>query len=154
VAAVPNASLVRLVADLKGFSRRKEVLRALRRRLREPLPGVQRAITASAMDTLPKRGGLAAWVAAEKITASLRLSGRAARVRLQGKRQSTRAQSDLAAIDAGEVRHPSWGRRGRGQWRAQGVTPEYFTRPATEVDQWRRAALDAVDDALEVIARG
>lgn len=149
-----NASLIRLVADLRGFSRRKEVLRALRRRLREPLPGVQRAITASALDVLPKRGGLAAWVADEKITASLRLGGRAAKVKLQGRRQSARAQSDLAAIDAGTVRHPSWGRRGPGEWRAQGVTPEYFTRPATEVDQWRAAALDAVSDALEVIARG
>lgn len=149
-----NASLVRLVADLRGFGARREVLRGLRKRLREPLPGVQRAITASALDTLPARNGLAAWVAAEKITAVLRVSGRAAKIKLAGKRQSQRAQSDLAAIDAGQVRHPSWGRRGPGEWRAQGVTPEYFTRPAAEVDQWRAAALDAVDDALRVIARG
>lgn len=147
-------SLAALVRDLRGFTRRKEVLRALRKRLREPLPDVQRAITASALDTLPARGGLAAWVAAERITASLRVSGRTAKIKIAGARQSLRRQSDLRSINLGEVRHPSWGRRGEGQWRTQGVTPEYFTRPSGEVDQWRAAALDAVDDALEVIARG
>lgn len=149
-----NASLVALVADLRGFTRRKEVLRNLRRRIREPLPGVQRAVTASALYTLPARNGLAAWVAAEKITAVVRVSGRAAKVKIAGARQSQRRQSDLRSINAGEVRHPSWGRRAEGQWHAQAVTSEYFTRPAGEVDQWRAAALDAVDDALAVIARG
>jgi hypothetical protein len=62
--------------------------------------------------------------------------------------------SDVKRLDAGRVRHPSWGRRGPNQWHMQRVRAGYFTEPSVELEQWRAAALVAVDEALEVIARG
>lgn len=148
------SDIERLVRDLRAFDGRAELVRAFRRRIREPLPGVRRAVRARALATLPRRGGLGAWVASARIGAVVRLSGRSVGVRLRGGRNSARRRSDLAAIDRGVVRAPSWGRRAAGSWHDQPVSPGFFTQPAAEIGQWRQACLRAVDDALEVIARG
>lgn len=143
-----------LVADLRKFDGRKEVTKALRRRIREPIPRVRAAIKARALDVLPKRGGLAVWVSRTKITAKLTLSGRGAGVRMKGGRNSAGGRTDTRSIDAGHVRAPSWGRRGDDAWHSQSVPSGFFSGPTVEGDQWRQVALDAVDDALEVIRRG
>lgn len=143
-----------LVRDLRKFDNRREVVKALRKRIREPLPGVRRAIKARALATLPSRGGLNRWVARTRVAATVRLAGRSAGVKLKGSRKSTKGKADLNRLDAGVVRHPSWGRRGPGNWHTQAVTPGYFTKPATEVDQWRDACVEAVEDAVQTIARG
>lgn len=147
-------SLDQLVRDLRRFDGRREVTRALRRRLREPIPSVRAAIKGRALATLPARNGLAAWVARTKITAKISFSGRAAGVRLKGGRNSAGGRTDTRSIDAGTVRAPSWGRRAVTDWHSQRVDPGFFSAPAAEVDQWRDAAAVAVDDALEVIRRG
>lgn len=143
-----------LVRDLRQFEQRKEVSKALRRRIREPIPGVRKAIRRRALETLPKRGGLNAWVAQTRVSARVSLAGSGAGVKLKGSRKSTKGKADLTRLDAGRVRAPSWGRRGPGNWHAQQVSPGFFTKPAAEVDQWRDACLRAVDDALGVIRRG
>lgn len=147
-------SLDDLIRDLRKFEGRKEVTKALRREIRKPIPAVRRSIRARALDTLPRRGGLNVWVSKSKVTAQIKLSGRTAGVRLRGSRKSANDKSDLRRIDAGRVRAPSWGRRGAGDWHTQQVTPGYFTKPSGEVDQWRKAAVDAIDQAAEVIRRG
>ncbi|SIQ07302.1 hypothetical protein [Micromonospora avicenniae] len=147
-------SLDGLIRDLRGFEGRKEVLKHLRKEIRQPLPSVRAAIKRRALDTLPRRGGLNVWVSRTKITVQTKLAGRAAGVRMKGSRKSAKDKSDLKRLDAGKVRAPSWGRRGAGAWHTQQVEPGYFTKPATEIDQWRAAANKAVDEALEVIRRG
>lgn len=137
--------------ELKAFDDRREVVKALRTSLRKPLPPVRKAIKGRALATLPRSGGLNAWVAATRVSAQLKTSGRAAGIRLRGSRKSGKGKADLARLDAGTTRHPSWGRRGPGQWHTQSVTPGFFTNPATEVEQWRTAALDALDTALRTI---
>lgn len=148
------ASIDDLVRDLRRFDGRREVTRALRRRIREPIPSVRAAIKRRALDVLPRRGGLAVWVSRTKVTAKLTLSGRAAGVRLKGGRNSKGGRTDTRSIDKGLVRAPSWGRRSEAAWHSQRVPGGFFTGPTVEGDQWRRSVVDAVDDALVVIRRG
>jgi hypothetical protein len=144
-------SLAELVRDLRGFDGRRVIVRELRREVRKPVPSITRRVRISAAATLPHRGGLGAWVAASRITASVRLSGRRVGVTMRGGRNSKGGRSDIAAIDAGRVRAPSWGRRGPGSWHTQGVVPGFFTRPVTEANEWPVAIEAAVDHALETL---
>jgi hypothetical protein len=149
-----SESLERLVRDLKGFEDRKVVLRELRRNIRRPVPVVRKAIRARALDTLPSRGGLNVWAASTRISVTIRVAGRAAGVRLKGGRNSAGGRSDIKALDRGRVRHPSWGRRGAGQWFNQTVPAGFVTGPVTESTEWHKACIDAVDAAVAVIGRG
>lgn len=128
-----------LIRSLREFSRDDAIVKELRKTLREPVDPVRRRIKATAVATLPRRGGLGAWVAQTKITAAVTLRGRAAGIRLRGGRNSLRKRSDIRAIDRGKVRHPSWGRRGRGQWHTQMVREGFFTRTAAESPEWEQA---------------
>lgn len=143
-----------LIRDLRKFEGRKDVVHALRKEIRQPLPAVRKAIKRAALDTLPRRGGLGVWVAKTRITTTIKLSGRSAGVKLKGGRSSTRGRSDIKAIDRGRVRAPSWGRRTRASWHTQSVPAGYFTDTAAKAHEWRAAAVKAVDKALETIARG
>jgi len=147
-------SIEALVRDLRGFRARQEVIVQLRKRIREPIPAVRRDIKAEALATMPHSGGLNRWVAATRITATIKINSRAARVTLKGGRGSLRKRSDIRAIDRGRVRAPSWGHRGPGAWHTQGVAPGFFTRPAADATEWRKAIDRAVDAALDTIRRG
>ncbi len=148
---MPSASVDAFVRELRGFSARGEIVKQLRTEMRKPLPEVRKKIKASALNTLPRRGGLNKWAARTRITAKITVTGRAVKVRVRGARNSLGGESDINAIDRGRVRHPSWGRRGRGQWHVQRVTAGFFTTPVSEDEQWRAACLAAVDKALETI---
>ncbi|MER5703476.1 hypothetical protein ABT023_16245 [Micromonospora sp. NPDC002296] len=146
-----------LIRDLRRFEQRKVVTNALAKAVRKPVPQIRRLIRRRALVALPSSGGFGKWVSKLSITASVKLQGRAAGVRLKGRRRGhpdKQPRVDLRRIDQGRAAHPSWGRRGDGQWHFQQVEPGFFSRPATEVDQWRAACVDAVDEALEVIRRG
>lgn len=146
-----SASIDAFVRELRGFSGRKEILKQLRTEMRAPLPTVRKKIKTRALTTLPKRGGLNRWAASTRITAKITVNGRAVRVTVRGGRNSVGGESDIRALDRGRVRHPSWGRRGRGQWHNQRVTEGFFTVPIVESPEWREACLAAVDRALETI---
>ena len=143
-----------LVRDLRKFDGKREVTKALRKRIREPLPKVRKAVKARALATLPKAGGLNQWVARTRVTAVVKLAGRSAGVKLKGSRKSTKGKADLNRLDAGKIRHPSWGRVGPGQWHTQTVPAGFFTDPTGEVEQWRDACVLAIEDAVQTIARG
>jgi hypothetical protein len=147
-----------LVASLRAYDRDATLIKAVRQELRSPVDPVRRRIKATAIATLPHSGGLGAWVAGTKITAQVKLSGRAAGVRLRGGRRSKGnlrgtegGQTDVRAIDRGRLRHPSWGRRFRGQWFTQAVTPGFFTKTAAESAEWEQAINRAIDKATESI---
>jgi hypothetical protein len=147
-------TLDQLIVDLRRFEARKDVVKELRKEIRKPVPAVRKAIKKRARATLPKSGGLNRWVASTRITAQVKLSGSAAGVRLRGARKSLKGKSDVNAINRGRVRHPSWGRRGRGQWHVQRVEPGFFTKPSAETDEWRKACVRALNQATEVVRRG
>jgi hypothetical protein len=135
-----------LVRSLRQFDRDDVLLKEVRKALREPVDPVRRRIKATAIATLPHSGGLGLWVAGTKITALITLRGKAAGIRLRGGRRSKGnlrgtggGQTDVRAIDRGRLRHPSWGRRYRGQWFTQQVEPGFFTKTAAESPEWDQA---------------
>ncbi len=142
------------VRELRGFNDRKVVLKELRAGIRKPFPAVRKAIRANALAVLPHRGGLAQWAAAARISLSVKTSGRSAGVVVKGGRNSKGGRSDLNALDRGRLRHPSWGRRGKGQWHTQQVPQGFFTQPVTEAKEWHDAVDEAVDRAFDQIRRG
>jgi hypothetical protein len=128
-----------LVRSLRQFEADEVLIKAVAAEIRKPVPAVRARIKVTAVNTLPSSGGLGVWVAGTRITAKVTLAGRAAGLRLRGGRRSSHAQSDIRAIDRGRVRHPSWGRRYRGQWFTQMVTPGFFTKTAAESPEWDAA---------------
>jgi hypothetical protein len=140
--------------ELRRFDDRRVVVRELGKELRGLLPPLRQAIRAHALEILPKEGGLNAWVAAARITLSIKISGRRAGVIVKGSRKSAKNKSDLDRIDRGRVRAPSWGRRFRGQWHTQAVTPGWFSEPAADENRLRDAAEQAIDRAFDEIRRG
>jgi hypothetical protein len=145
-------SMEQFAAELRAFDNRRVIVQRLRRQLSKPLPGVRSKIKASALSILPQRGGLSAWVAAAKVSATVRYtSGRSAGIRIKGSRKSEKNKTDLTKIDRGQVRAPSWGRRGRGDWHTQEVRSGWFTNPVVSSDEWRKAVDDAVDSATAEI---
>lgn len=147
-------SFDKLIADLSTFQARKQLTKEFSKEIRKAAVPVRKAIRARALATLPKRGGLNAWVAKASVIASIKLSSTRASIKLKGSRKSTKNKADLKRLDAGRVRAPSWGHRTKNSWHSQSVTPGYFTQPATETDEYRKAVDAAVDKALEVITRG
>lgn len=133
--------LERLGRDLKAAGDkdlRKELLKA-GREIGKP---IKAEIAASALATLPRRGGLAAVIARARVRVSTRLSGRNVGVSIIGKL----AGHDVKGIDEGLVRHPVYG---RGTWVAQRITPGYWTKvfdgPAPDIARGKfLAAVDAV----------
>lgn len=143
------------VRELHAFDDRREVVKALKKQVRQPLPLVRKEIRANARAWMPHRGGLDRWVASISILATFKFTGRQAGISVKGGRNSKGGRSDIKRIDAGRVRAPSWGRRGAGQWHTQSVTPGFFTdvfEPGGEaIDAFEQAVSDAVDDALSTI---
>jgi hypothetical protein len=147
-------SMDQFVRELRAFNNKKAVLKELRLGIRRPFPAVRKKIKKSAIDTLPKRGGLNKWAASTRVTLRIRASGRAAGVTVVGGRNSSGGRSDVNALDRGRVRAPSWGRRGPGSWHSQAVPPGFFTNPVTEATEWHEEIDRAVDTAFDQIRRG
>jgi hypothetical protein len=144
------ATVEQLVAELRRFSNRREIIKSISKGVRRPVPEVRKAIRRHAVATLPSGGGLGRWVAAARINVAVKLTGyKSVGIKLKGGRNSAGGRAHLTAIDEGRVRAPSWGRRGQGQWHSQSVTPGFFTVPASGAEQWRRAVDDAVDGTLD-----
>lgn len=103
-----------------------------------------RTIRESALENLPRRGGLAAKVAAEKATVSARYSGSAARVSLRRKRGR--------GLNAGRLRHPVFGNT--DVWVQQKVPSEWFDDPIRDAaPEIRRGIQQVMEDIAAKIAR-
>jgi hypothetical protein len=105
--------------------------------LRSSAPQIEREARSNALTRLPRRGGLAALVAAADMT--VRTTGPTAVT------VSTSSDLHLAGIDEGLVRHPTYG---RGRFVNQQVPAAYLSDAVTEATPH---VVDAVGD--EVIAR-
>lgn len=156
MAYVDDTELRRLIADLRGFERRREVVRALRRDLRAPVPEARARIQARAVEVLPHRNGLGVWVARARVTARVNLrSANSVQVTIRDGRNSRHARSDLRAIDRGRVRAPTFGRRGPGMWHTQQVRPGFATDTVADMAPvWRAAVVTAVNRATADLRRG
>lgn len=147
-------SAEQLAAELRAFDGRRALVQAARRGIVRALPGVRKAVKASAIEKLPAGGGLGAWVAAARIAVKISYASRSAGIRLRGTRKSSNDRSDLAGIDAGKVRAPSWGHRTAASWHTQAVTPGWWSEPVSADQGFRDHVDQVVDDTLEAIRRG
>jgi hypothetical protein len=104
----------------------KELKKQLLRGFREAGKPVIREIRASALEKLPRGGGLAALVAGSQIGVRTRLGGNTVGVQIRG---TNRSLQGLRRLDRGELRHPVFGNR--EVWVGQGgsVTPGWFSKP-------------------------
>jgi hypothetical protein len=128
---------------------RREVYAAFRR-VAKPL-GEQ--IVEKGSQRLPRRGGLAARVAAAKVGQSNATTGKNPSVAI---RVRAREGYDLKSVDAGTLRHPVFARAGRPRvWSATKVNPNAFTAPFEGgVDQVRTEVLAALERVAEQIRSG
>lgn len=137
-----------LARDLKGFVDRKEILKQLRTEMRAPMPEARQRVKAAAQRLLPSRGGLGAYVAGRlRLTAQIRVNGSSSRLTIKGSRPKAGGMVDLRRIDAGRLRHPTYG---HAPWVNQTVSEGFASNTLTEemADRWRRTVDDAVAKAV------
>ena len=105
----------------------------------QPLPEKLRA---SALTTLPKRGGLAAAVAESQMRVAAQSGAEA------GARVTVDSRYDVAGMDEGRVVHPLFG--DRRHWYTERLNPHWFTTP---VEAARPGFETAVNDAMDRIEK-
>jgi hypothetical protein len=114
-------NLSRLAVRLKDAGRndlRKELLASIRTATKPTIAEVR----ASALDTLPSRGGLAALIAASRMSTETRLSGKRVGVRLRA-----RNARNIRRMDKGRLRHPLFGNE--KHWFTQSIPSGWFSEP-------------------------
>jgi hypothetical protein len=125
------------------------------RGIRESNKGTIRRIRESAEAELPSGGGLAAEVAASKISTRTRISGRGAGVTIRGTGKNVR---NLRGLNEGKLRHPVFARAGNRKhwtWVTQRVSPGWFDRPVTQdLPHIRSCIEDVMRDVARKIEKG
>lgn len=119
--------------------------RQMLKNIRVSVSPVKPLIVGEALGSLPHTGGANVWVASAPIsigaavnvktaTVAVRMrqpnaavAAKRARAKAAGKRYASSATHNLAAIDAGTLRHPRFG--DRGEWFDTKVKPGFFSRP-------------------------
>jgi hypothetical protein len=154
MATDPGADQMRAIAkalkDLGDKSLKREFTKAITKTL-DPL---KTELAASALRTLPRRGGLAARVARTRVRVARRANGG---VRLVGRSTDLR---DLKRLDdPGAVRHPVFQRPGQSRrdvpWVRQQVPAGWFSGPLTEAKpELQRNMLAVASELAARIERG
>lgn len=146
IRATGAAELTLIAAACRKESNGRQIIRDMQGMIRRSAgPAIRREVRVHVMATLPKRGGLNAWVARAPVRIDVLTGGSSARVRVKVGRNSMTGRADLRGLDAGGVRHPLFGNRGR--WYGNAVVPESISDGITEegADQLERAVLFAVE---------
>lgn len=119
----------------------KDLQRELSKAIAKAMKPLRAELPRSALAKLPRRGGLAAQVAASKLRNTRRNTGRAVGLRL-----TATNPDNIRRIDRrGEVRHPTFG---HGPWVTQKVTPGWFTQPTDALAPQARADVEAAMNTI------
>lgn len=153
---ITTSAKIRLVAaELRRLGDDRTIVNEMTKRIRRQAGPIRKAIKKSAVDTLPKTGGLGAATARSTVRVSVRRGERSAGVSIVVTKKSPKGKADLNRLDLGSLRHPLWGNR--KHWYPQTVTPGFATKPVEGpiADQFVRDVNEAVDAAIEeVLGRG
>jgi hypothetical protein len=106
-----------------------------RKELSRELRLLEGSLSSSAINTLPKRGGLAAMIAS---------SDSNVRETPNGAQLSASSKHDITAMDRGRLRHPLFGNR--AHWYTQAVRPGWWSIP---IERSKPALQTAANRALE-----
>jgi hypothetical protein len=132
--------LAKLAKQLKEAGD-KGLQRELSKAISQATKPVKEAARQSALETLPKRGGLAARVAGSRFSTRRYASSRASGIRIQAKNAYA-----LGRLDKGRVRHPVFADQGKTRdewtWVTQIIWPGWWTKPT-------KAAAPAVRREIE-----
>jgi hypothetical protein len=132
-------------AGSDGEGLRRELLAGMRA-LGKPLVDKARQ---SAIETLPKSGGLNQWVADSKISVRNNLTGSGgANTRVGLKIVSIKGVHSMVGIDNGHLRHPVY--NNRKNWVSQSVPEGWFSKPLAEAQPEVLAMLSVT---MNVISR-
>lgn len=121
----------------------RELRLELYRSIRQVTNPIRENVRKSARETLPRRGGLGALIASSKIRVQRRASGASVGIRMVGS-----SEHDIAAMNAGIVRHPLYGNK--RHWFEQAVRPRWWDEPTEEAAPLARVA---IVDAMERVKR-
>ena len=131
--------LARTLRELGARDLSNELMRGLTR----AVAPMRSAIRASALSTLPSRGGLAGRIARSRITTRRRTGGRTAGVSLV-----TSSEHSIRQMDRGILKHPVFGNK--EVWVTQRVNSDWWSRPIRDHAAGAREEMDRV---MEEIAR-
>ncbi len=164
-AAVSGAEKLELLGrHVRAVGEDRTIFKHLTKRVRPMAAPVRAALRASALATLPSRGGLASLVAREPITVSVRRGTATAGVSIR----EGRHRRDVRSMDYGILRHPVYAKQGQRRrdstktgekgwaWVQQSVPQGHWSNviygPVT--DEFEDHVLEAVDDAIAEVVRG
>lgn len=137
------AELTRKFRSIEDKTVRRELSKSLTRATKRS----KDAIRASAREKLPKRGGLAASIAASRISVRNKTASRIAVLQLV-----TSNKHNIRAIDRGIVRHPVYGNRKK--WATQKVPALFWTAPMRlNTANARRELAGALDELQRKLSR-
>lgn len=132
--------LARTLKEVGDKGLQREMYRGLNRAVK-PL---RERVKQSAVDTLPRKGGLGALVASTtKIRVQRRTGARSVGIKLL----ATWPGHDVKATDAGRLRHPLFGNR--RHWYGQAVTPGWWNKPTDSSGPAVRSELLVAMDAVK-----
>lgn len=138
-----NSGLHSMAAKLEQASR--DIEREIAKAVDVEMEKLEPAVRKSAMEKLPKRGGLnVAFAARVQMKITKRHGSASLSVVALGRRDR-----ELRLVDSGVIRHPVYGNR--KVWVHQVVTPYFWTAPVREATASVEAAVKA---ALERVGRG
>lgn len=132
----------------------RTILKHLTKRVKKLGAPIRAELKASAVATLPRRGGLGVWVAKSRINVTVRRGADTAGVSITEGRNSAGGRSDLRRINAGTTRHPYFGKR--SHWYPQRVNAGFATKvfEGPIVTEFRNQTLAAIDDSIAEVLRG
>lgn len=141
-----TGSLEALAKDLKGAD--KQLRKNLLANLRSAGKPVVTQMKTNLRRDMPQRGGLAKDLARAKIGVRTRTSGQSTGVRIE----AAHSQHDLAAVEAGLIRHPVFD---RGPWVTQRVPAGRLSAPVDAArPAMQRAVMQAMDQVRDDLERG
>lgn len=139
--------LVALAKRLKGAP--KELRGELTKAITKTVQPLKAAAKKSAVERLPRRGGLGKRVAKTTLRHKRKSTGRGAGIRIEAQ---TNAVKDPLRIDRGRIRHPTYGHR---PWVLQNVRKGWFTEPMREgAPKVQQELLQAMDEIARKIEEG
>lgn len=142
-----TGSLEALAKDLKGAD--KQLRRNLLANLRTAGKPVVTEMKKNLRTDMPQRGGLARDLGRAKIGVRTKTSGKSAGVRIE----ASHSQHDLAAVEAGLIRHPVFGRK--GPWVTQKVPAGRLSAPVDDAKpEMQRAVVKAMEQVRADLERG
>ena len=118
----PTKGDIEQVAKALKSAGTKELRAKIRKAMSEETKPTRKAVKQSALDNLPKKGGLNKW-AAKVPNANTDFRPKSAGIRIRIAKKG----HDMAALNRGRLRHPLFG--DRKHWYTQAIAPGFFTKP-------------------------